>query len=121
MSTRHLRAASAAAVCAALILPATSLGHAEIRSYSPKPGSTVARDLEFARVTFEERVLGGRIAVRNARGKQVSHGTGSLVHDGTQLRARLVGGLGPGRYAGSVRWVSDDGHVQTKTWSFRLR
>jgi methionine-rich copper-binding protein CopC len=121
MRTRHLRAAIPAALCAALVLPATSFGHAAIKSYSPKRGSTVDRDLKFVRATFEERVIGGSIAVRNARGSKVSRGDGSLVRGGVQLRTRLNSGLRAGRYTASVRWVSDDGHVQTKSWSFRLR
>jgi methionine-rich copper-binding protein CopC len=51
----------------------------------------------------------------------VSRGRGSVVNRGRQIRARLNGGLRAGRYSASVRWVSGDGHVQTKSRTFRLR
>jgi copper resistance protein C len=120
MNTRHLPAA-ALAIVALLAVPASSFAHAEIKSYSPKRGSTVSRDLKSVRVTFEERVIGGSLSVRSAGGAKVSRGSGTLVNGGRQLRARLNGGLRPGRYTASTRWVSDDGHTQTKSWSFRLR
>jgi methionine-rich copper-binding protein CopC len=121
MRTRYLRVAVPAALCAALIVPAVGYGHAAIKSFSPKRGSVVSRDLKYVRINFESRIAGGRISVRNASGTKVSRGDGGVVRGGRQLRTRLNGGLRAGRYSASARYVNTDGHVQTKSWSFRLR
>jgi methionine-rich copper-binding protein CopC len=121
MTKRHLFPATLAVLCALLALPAIGFAHAAIKSYSPKPGSTVSRSLKSVTVTFEERIIGGSLSVKSAGGAAVSRGKGSLVNGGKALRATLNGGLKKGRHTASTRWVSDDGHKQTKSWSFRLR
>jgi methionine-rich copper-binding protein CopC len=63
----------------------------------------------------------GTLIVRTAAGTKVSRGEGRLVLDDRRLRARLNSGLRAGGYRATVRWLSSDGHVQSKTWSFRLR
>ena len=51
---------------------------------------------------------------------EIGEGMGLLWRD-RRLRASLKPGLKAGSYRVSVRWLSPDGHVETKTWSFRLR
>ena len=120
MPLQRLTPVTLATVCAALLAPAPSLAHTSIRSKSPKPGSTVDRDLRAVRVNFRGAIPDGELIVRTA-GTKVSRGEGRLVRDGRRLRARLKSGLRAGGYRATVRWLSSDGHVQSKTWSFRLR
>ncbi len=51
----------------------------------------------------------------------VSRGDGTVVKRKRQVRVRLRSGLRAGRYTGTVRWLSPDGHIQSKSWTFRLR
>jgi methionine-rich copper-binding protein CopC len=113
-------ALACAAACAALALPASAGAHTGVRSYSPRPGSTVARDLSVVRVTFKSRVAAGRLTVKRG-GVTVSVGDGRLVNDHRTLRVRLKSGLRAGGYTASMRVLHTDGHVQSKSWSFRLR
>jgi len=109
-----------AAVCLALALPATSFAHAGIKSYSPKPGSAVSRDLSAVRITFKARISDGKLTVTKA-GKKASRGSGRVVSKHRAVRALLKTGLEAGRYTATAKWLDTDGHVETKSWSFRLR
>jgi methionine-rich copper-binding protein CopC len=108
-----------AAACSALALPATASAHTGIKRYSPKPGATASKHRKYVKVTFEARVTDANLTV-SRKGSKVSRGSGSLVHKGRQARARLTTHRA-GRYTASLRWLSADGHIQTKSWSFRLR
>jgi methionine-rich copper-binding protein CopC len=111
---------AAAVACAALVAPAAGLAHTPIKSTSPNDGATAARDLRAVKVVFRGAIPDGELTVRSAAGAKVSRGEGRLVRGDRQLRARLKAGLKAGRYRATVRWLSSDGHVQSKTWSFRL-
>ena len=121
MSTRPAQAAALAAACAALAIPPAAHAHTGVKSYSPKRGSTVARDLSVVKVTFKGRIADGELTVRTAGGKKVSRGEGRVVRNDRRLRARLRGGLRSGRYKATLRALHTDGHVMTKSWSFHLR
>jgi methionine-rich copper-binding protein CopC len=120
----HRRTTTAAALVAAslaLTLPASGFAHAGIKSLSPQPGSSVSRTVAAARITFKARITDGHLTVRNAAGTKVSRGTGSVVAKHHAIRARLKSGLKAGRYKATAKWLDTDGHVETETWSFRLR
>jgi methionine-rich copper-binding protein CopC len=117
----YMRLAAATAACAALAVPASSYAHAGIKSYSPKPNSSVSRDLAAVRITFKARISDGNLTVKSASGKKVSRGSGSVVSKHRAVRARLNSGLRAGRYTATAKWLDTDGHVETKSWSFRLR
>ena len=51
----------------------------------------------------------------------MSRGSGRVVSKHRAVRARLKTGLKKGRYTATARWLDTDGHVETKSWSFRLR
>ena len=119
MSRPHLIAA-ALATCIVLALPASSFAHAGIKSYSPKPGSKASRDLSAVRITFKARIADGQLTVTKS-GTKVSRGSGRVVSKHRAVRARLKTGLKKGRYTATARWLDTDGHVETKSWSFRLR
>ena len=121
MSSRRLTPVAVAAACAALLAPAASLAHTSIKSTSPAANATVDRDLRAVKVTFRGAIPDGTLIVRTASGSKVSRGEGRLVLEDRRLRARLRAGLRAGAYDATVRWLSSDGHVQSKTWSFRLR
>ena len=50
----------------------------------------------------------------------MSSGDGTLSGRHRQVRARLTSKRS-GRHSATVRWLSSDGHVLSKTWSFRIR
>ena len=112
--------AAALAAAIALTLPASGYAHAGIKSYSPKPGSTVARDLRSVRITFKARITDGNLSVKRS-GTKVSRSSGRVVSRHRAIRALLVSGLRAGRYTATAKWLDTDGHVETKSWSFRLR
>jgi methionine-rich copper-binding protein CopC len=112
---------AAVAVTAGLAVPSAAAAHTPIKSTSPKSGATAGRDLRAVTVIFRGSIPDGELTVRTAAGSKVSRGEGRLVRGERRLRARLKSGLGAGRYRATVRWLSSDGHVQSKSWSFRLR
>jgi methionine-rich copper-binding protein CopC len=114
-----MRLIAVAGACALLAFPAGASAHTGIESYSPRPGSTASRDRTYVKATFVARVSAANLRVTR-NGAKVSRGDGSLVHKGRQVRARLTSHR-RGRYSATARWLSSDGHVQSKTWSFRLR
>ena len=120
MPRKHLVAAVLATACLGLTLPASGYAHAGIKSYSPKPGSRVSRDLSAVRITFKARITDGKLSVRRS-GTKVSRGPGRVVAKHRAVRALLVSGLRAGRYRATAKWLDTDGHVETKSWSFRLR
>ena len=111
---------AAAAVCAAAIAPATAAAHTGIKSRSPGSGATASRGIAAVKATFGARIADGTIKVTNASGRKVSKGDGKLIKQ-RKLRAGLKPDLGAGRYTATVRWLSNDGHVQSSSWSFKLR
>jgi methionine-rich copper-binding protein CopC len=115
---RYRLAAATAVACVALAAPAAA--HTPIKSVSPKRGATADRDLRAVKVVFQSSIPDGELTVRTAAGTKVSRGEGRLVRGDKQLRARLRSGLRAGSYRASVRWLSSDGHVQSKSWSFRI-
>jgi methionine-rich copper-binding protein CopC len=119
MRRTHLIAAVLAASIA-LALPAGAYAHAGIKSYSPKPGSRVDRDLGSVRITFKARISDGRLIVTR-KGTKVSRGPGRVVSKRRAIRALLKDRLKRGKYTATARWLNTDGHVETKSWSFRLR
>jgi methionine-rich copper-binding protein CopC len=121
MSIKRLTSMAAAGVCAALVAPAASFAHTPIKSVSPKAGATADRDLRAVKVSFRGAIPDGELTVRTASGTKVSRGDGRLVRDDRELRVRLKAGLRAGSYRATVRWLSSDGHVQSKSWAFRLR
>jgi len=114
-------AAALVVACLALALPASSFAHAGIKSYSPKRGSTVARDLAAVRITFKRRITSGNLILRDASGTKVSRGWGRVVSKHRAIRTRPKSGLKAGRYKAMAYWLDADGHVQIKSWFFRLR
>jgi methionine-rich copper-binding protein CopC len=121
MHRPHLTAAALATACIALAIPASSFAHAGIKSYSPKPGSAVSRDLSAVRITFKARISDGNLTVKKASGTKVSRGSGRVISKHRAVRALLKTGLKAGRYTATAKWLDTDGHVETKSWSFRLR
>jgi methionine-rich copper-binding protein CopC len=120
MSRPRLIVAALAISCIALSLPASSFAHAGIKSYSPKPGGSAARDLAAVRITFKARITDGKLTVTKS-GTKVSRGSGRVVSKHRAVRALLKTGLKKGRYTATAKWLDTDGHVETKSWSFRLR
>ena len=107
-------------VAAVLAAAAPASAHVGVKSYSPKPGSSVSRSLERVKVTFKARITDGKLTVRTKSGTKVSIGDGSVVGRDRVLRVRLRGGLSKGRYTASMSVLHTDGHVMNKSWNFKL-
>ena len=71
------------------------------------------------KVNFEARISDATLTVKR-NGAKVSRGDGRLANRKRQVRARLTS-TRSGRYRATVRWLSRDGHVLSKSWSFRVR
>ena len=109
-----------AGVAAALAVPASAAAHTGIKSRSPTSGATVSKSsITYVKVDFEGRISDATLVVKRS-GTKVSRGDGSLANRSRQVRARLRSSRA-GRYSATVRWLSGDGHVQSRTWSFRIR
>lgn len=122
-STRHIKrlaACGAATTLVALAAAGTAVGHAEVVSRTPAPG-TAAKAVHSVKITFAEAVVTGKISVSTASGRAVSLSASGLVGHRTALRAVPSATLPSGRYTVSWRALADDGHHQRGTWTFRVR
>ena len=108
-----------AVACTVLAFPAGASAHTGIDHTSPRAGSTVSHSLSVVKVFFEGRISDATLVVKRS-GSKVSRGDGTLADRGRQVWARLRSSRS-GRYSATVRWLSRDGHVLSKTWSFRIR
>lgn len=108
-----------AGACALLAFPAAAPAHTGIKSRSPGPGKTASKSLKYVKVNFEGRISDATLVVER-RGRKVSRGDGALAKRNRQVRARLTSKRS-GRHTATVRWLSRDGHVLSRTWTFRIR
>lgn len=121
MPLRHpLRLPIALAVCLIVAPPTTAQAHTPTSSTSPRANATTSTSLKTVRVTFESRIASGTLRVRRA-GRVISVGRAARIDGRTALRVRLRSGLRAGRCSATVRWLSTDGHPQSRTWRFKLR
>ncbi len=112
---------AAIAACLALAsLPAAAMAHVGVKRYSPAPNSSVSRSLDAVRVTFRGRISDAQLTVTNSRGTTVSRAR-RLSGDKRRVSVRLKGGLSRGSYRARLKYLNTDGHVISKSWSFRLR
>jgi hypothetical protein len=110
------------AAAAALLAPAgVAWAHAGVKSVSPKRNST--RDaVREVRVTFDESVITGLIAVKRADGGVVPlKRTGLKSTDHAVLQWIPKSPLASGRYTADWRARADDGHSEKGSWTFRVR
>lgn len=106
---------------ALLLIPAAAASaHAEIKSLSPKPGAVKSTSLRHVKATFEEAIVSGTLVVRH-HGKKASKGKAKYIKAKAGMRAKLKTGLHAGTYKAKMKWLADDGHLERKTWTFKLR
>ena len=115
------RAAVVLGVLAALALPAEALGHASIRSSSPRPRERVEKAPRQVEVDFDQAVsvFPNGVRVYDSKGHVLSRG----VHSARGGHA-IVAGLDRARKgAYTVRWqaLSGDGHVVSGVFTFGVR
>jgi methionine-rich copper-binding protein CopC len=79
----------------------------------------VSKSVSLVKVTFRARISDANLTVTR-NGAKVSRGTGHMARRNRQVRARLSS-VRSGRHRATVRWLSRDGHILTKSWSFRIR
>lgn len=91
--------------------------HAGFVSRTPAPGSR-ASNVKRVSITFAEKLITGKIDVYRG-GKRVA--PASSGPSGTTVAARFSRKLAAGSYTARWRAVAADGHVQSGSWSFRVR
>lgn len=120
MSRRTLTALVGAGVLAAAGAGATvAFGHAEVKTRTPKPGSTVSAP-KTIRISFSEAVVTGKFASITRNGKAVKF-TSTLSKHKAAITAKPSSKLGAGTYKVSWRVLADDGDTQKGHWSFKVR
>jgi copper transport protein len=116
-----VRRAIAAALLAALVLPATAAAHASVRATSPASRHELGRPPRRVTIRFDEAVdaLPNAVRVYDARGRIVSRAPRS--EDERKVVAAPLVRLPNGGY--TVRWrvLSDDGHVVAGVFTFGVR
>ncbi len=109
----------AAALTVAITAPA--LAHTEVKSTSPRKGSTAGTSLKTVKVTFDGRIRSGTLRVKRVGGGKVSIGSGGRdPRNVRRLAVRLKSRLSAGRYKASWTIVADDGHGQKGSFRFKL-
>lgn len=93
--------------------------HTQLKSRYPGSGSRVSASVSRVSATFTQQVRSGSITVRSSSGRAVGSG-GRSDADVTKVVAR-VSNLRSGRYRASWRVRAIDGHIQSGSWSFRVR
>jgi methionine-rich copper-binding protein CopC len=73
------------------------------------------------KVRFKGKIVDGHLEVTGPSGSKASIGDGSLASRKRVLRVRLKDHLARGKYRASMQVLNTDGHVTSKSWSFRLR
>lgn len=118
----RLWGAVVAGLVAPLIAAAPAWAHAEVEKTSPQPGGTVHGDLKRVSVTFDEAVTLVPHALRltTDRGIPVNLEKARLTANGTVLSAHVQDHLASGHYAVAWRVQSDDGHLESSTFSFTV-
>ncbi len=121
-----MRSARTAAIAACVVLFAAASvplarAHTEVKSTSPKQGSTAKTTIKRVTVTFTGTLRRGTLRVTR-RGKVVSKGRGGRDPRSIKgLRVSLKSSLKSGSY--KARWtiVAADGHEQKGSFSFKLK
>jgi methionine-rich copper-binding protein CopC len=108
---------AAAPAYAAADRPQAEAAHTGVVSRTPAAGRT-ASNVKRVAVTFSQRLTTGKIDVYrgSTRVKPASSGP-----RGATVAASFSRKLAAGSYTARWRAVSSDGHVQTGSWSFKVR
>jgi methionine-rich copper-binding protein CopC len=115
---RRLLVAAAAALAVAAAAPQGAAAHVGLKQLTPRPGSAHDK-VGVVRATFRGRITDAKLVVRTAGGRKVS-GARRMVDGRRAVRVPLRR-PGRGTFRASLSWLSPDGHVVDRTWSFRIR
>jgi methionine-rich copper-binding protein CopC len=99
----------------------TAWAHAEVVATYPS-GTVSPQRLTHVSVTFDEAVelIPRALVVTTDLGVPIALDSPRLSKDGLVLRASLQDAVGPGRYSAGWRVRSDDGHIESGNFQFRL-
>ncbi|ADB54174.1 DUF1775 domain-containing protein [Conexibacter woesei] len=97
--------------------PQAQTAHAGIASRTPAPGTT-ARNVKRVAITFSQRLVTGKLDVYRGSTRVAPARSGPA---GASVTASFARQLAAGGYTARWRAVVSDGHVQTGSWSFRVK
>jgi len=107
-------------VAAVLVPSGAAFAHAGVKSMSPRPNSTASTSIRYVTARFTEAIRAGSIKVHKGS-RTMSAGRATLIRNKSGLHVRMRSNLPRGMYHVIMRWVADDGDVQSKSWMFTLR
>ena len=114
---RRLLTVAAATVVAAAV-PQAADAHVGLKRLSPRAGS--AHDsVRTVSATFRGRITDAKLTVRTSGGRKVSGAR--RLYDGRRAVRVSLRRPGRGTFKASLSWLSPDGHVVDRAWSFRIR
>ena len=123
-TTQIIRVAVGASALAAIFTTSSvslAAAHTQTQSTSPKANAVLKSSPTKVAITFNETLLssGAALVVRSA--KNVSVTAGAPKVDGKTIAVALLPNLSDGNYQVSYRVVSNDGHVVTSSYKFKIK
>ena len=121
MRTHRIALLAATPALALAIGAAPASAHTEVKSTSPKKGSTASTAKRSVTVTFTQAIQSGTLRVTGPGKVKASKGAGGRdPRKVSRLRVSLKGGLSAGRYKAHWTIEAADGHEQHGTFRFKL-
>lgn len=112
-----LPAAATADAPAAGDRPQAQAAHTGVVKRTPASGTT-ARNVKRVAITFSQRLATGKLDLYRGSGRVRPSSSGPR---GATVSASFSSKLPAGTYLARWRAVSSDGHVQSGSWSFKVR
>lgn len=106
---------------ATLAVAAPALAHVEVKSTSPKKGTTAKGTVRAVTITFTGPLITGKLTVFGPNGRQASVDAGGRDPRNTsRLVTEMRSGLKRGTYTAKWRIRADDGHSESGSFTFRV-
>ncbi|WP_028064182.1 copper resistance CopC family protein [Solirubrobacter soli] len=111
----------AATAVAVIALPsALAWAHAEVKSRTPRNGSTVHHSVSEVHITFSEAVITGKLSITKGGSTVALKSTGLKPSNHAIVQGIPKRPLSKGSYTVNWRALADDGHHQKGSWTFKV-
>jgi uncharacterized repeat protein (TIGR04052 family) len=112
---------SALAAATAFSSPQVAAAHAKLVSAEPAPKSTITEPPKQLKLVFSEKLqLGTSVTVLDASKQKVTLGESKIDADGKTFIVGLPAKLASGGYTVQWRSLSEDGHTERGSYTFKL-